>query len=147
MKNTFLISLSVILCGCSASTQFNTTQDNTALTVKDNEQFVVDFEQEHTYSTTSFGQYEFKAESEGYSAMYGSMPLKFNGGYLVADILFFAPALFFNLREVFPYYEFDVENKLIKYKNNEQDEWTVYQPSQAEVDRAMKYFGDAKTSK
>ncbi len=43
-----------------------------------------------TYKATSFGQYRFRAEKPGMEPMYGLIPLKFNSGYLVADILFFA---------------------------------------------------------
>ena len=108
--------------------------------MNDKPQFMLETQPEQTYSTTSFGQYQFKLESEGHEPMYGLMPLKFNGGYLAADILFFAPAMFFNLREVFPYYQFDLEHKEIRYKKNIEDSWTVYKPEAAEVNRAKAYF-------
>ena len=74
--------------------------------------------------------------------MYGLIPLKFNSGYLVADILFFAPAAFYNLREVYPFYEFDVEKNEVRYKKNVGDQWTVYKPTPAEVARAQAYFAN-----
>ncbi len=74
--------------------------------------------------------------------MYGLVPLKFNGGYLATDILFFAPAMFFNLREVFPYYQFDLESNEVRYKKKESDEWTIYKPKVEEVERAKTYFDE-----
>ncbi len=146
MKKIITASLITLLAGCSASTQLQTVQPDVSIQINDKPEFVVDPSQEHTYSTTSFGHYRFRAEAEGLEPMYGLMPLKFNGGYLAADILFFAPAMFFNLREVFPYYEIDIENKEIRYKKNEEDEWTVYQPKQEEVDHAVKYFEKLQAS-
>ncbi len=145
MKKMILSSVILtLITGCTASMQLDARQDNVLISVKNQDQFTVAPQVERTYKTTSFGQYEFKAEAEGYEPMYGLMPLKFNGGYLVADILFFAPALFFNLREVFPFYELDLENKVIKYKLKESDEWTSYKPKQVEVERAIYYFGDSE---
>lgn len=93
-----------------------------------------------SYATTSFGNYEFQVSADGKDPFYGVLPLKFNGGYLALDILFFAPATFFNLREVFPYYEFDQARGMIKYKLKEADSWTEYQPTQEETDRAKRFF-------
>ncbi|MCK8044209.1 hypothetical protein MSG37_04890 [Shewanella sp. 1CM18E] len=143
MKKLLLVPMIALVTACSASTHLQTVQPDVSITINKYQEFVIEPSVEHTYSTTSFGQYRFKAESEGYEPMYGLMPLKFNGGYLAADILFFAPAMFFNLREVFPFYELDLENKEVRYKKNESDEWTVYKPSQAEIERAVKYFGDS----
>ncbi|HEY7866027.1 MAG TPA: hypothetical protein VIC51_08495, partial [Psychromonas sp.] len=62
------------------------------------------------------GKYVFKASSEGKKPIYGLVPLKFNAGYLAADIMFFAPAMFFNLREVYPHYQFDINAGVVRYK-------------------------------
>jgi hypothetical protein len=72
----------------------------------------------------------------------GFLPLKFNGGYLAADILFFAPAAFFNLREAFPFYEFDIEKQVVKFRKQQDEEWASYEPSPAEVSRAKMFFKD-----
>ncbi len=74
--------------------------------------------------------------------MYGLVPLKFNGGYLALDILFFAPAMFFNLREVFPYYEFDSEEGVVRYRLEKDSDWTTYKPTVAEIAHAKSFFGD-----
>jgi len=89
-------------------------------------------------STTSFGNYEFRADAPGYEPLYGILPLKFNGGYLALDILFFAPAAFFNLREVYPFYEFDLDKKNVRYKIKPEDEWSTAVPLQAEELRAKR---------
>jgi hypothetical protein len=137
----FLGSL-LLLTGCSASARFDAVQSDVSLTINEEPEFAIVEAPYHTYSTTSFGQYKFKAEKEGVEAMYGLIPLKFNGGYLAADILFFAPAMFFNLREVFPYYQFDLEKNEVRYKKTESDEWTIYKPKTKEIERAKRYFGD-----
>jgi hypothetical protein len=72
--------------------------------------------------------------------MYGLVPLKFNGGYLAAGILFFAPATFYNLREVYPFYEFDAAHGVVRYRKREQDPWMTHTPTAAEAERAKAYF-------
>jgi hypothetical protein len=107
--------------------------------VKEGQQASVPRTEAHT--TTSFGNYEFRAQAAGADPFYGVLPLKFNGGYLALDILFFAPAMFFNLREVYPQYEFDVEKKVVKFRQKDTDEWSVYTPLAKESDRARQFFG------
>jgi hypothetical protein len=124
--------------GCSATTTLQSTQPNTEIKVKTTTQTTIP--RTESFSTTSFGNYEFEAKAQGHEPMYGLLPLKFNGGYLAMDILFFAPATFFNLREVFPYYQFDVASGVIRYKKIETEEWTSYTPQPDEADRAKKFF-------
>ncbi len=134
------VGVAFLLAGCAASTNFESVQTGISLKINENPKFHIAENTNQTYSTTSFGQYKFKAEKEGVEPMYGLIPLKFNGGYLAADILFFAPATFFNLREVFPYYQFDVEKNEVRYKKKESDEWMVYKPKPEEIQHAKKYF-------
>ena len=144
MKNKLAVFIGVtaILASCSATTNFKTAQPDISLKVNKKPTFEIHKESSQTYSTTSFGQYKFKAEKDGMEPMYGLIPLKFNGGYLAADILFFAPAMFFNLREVFPYYEIDIEKNEIRYKKDESDEWIIYKPKPEEIQHAKTYFGE-----
>lgn len=128
------------LAGCSATTSLETVQQDVSVRV--NGGAPLDLSKDHTYSTTSFGQYRFKAEKEGMEPMYGLLPLKFNGGYLAADILFFAPALFFNLREVFPYYQLDTESNEVRYRKSESAAWMTYKPELEEVRNAKSYFDE-----
>ncbi len=48
--------------------------------------------------------------------------------------------MFYNLREVYPIYEFDVEQGVVRYKKKEQDAWMSYKPTTAEAARAKAYF-------
>lgn len=132
------LALAAGLAGCSATTSFQESPRDLSLLVNDST--FLDINQSHTYPTTSFGQYRFRAEQPGQEPMYGILPLKFNGGYLAADILFFAPALFYNLREVFPYYQIDPEKQEIRYRKKRSEPWTVYRPTPAEIQSAKIYF-------
>ena len=130
-----------LLTGCSATTKFESVQPGVRLKIDNDPDFVIVDGNPYSYKTTSFGQYRFKAESDGYEAMYGNIPLKFNGGYLALDILFFAPAMLFNLREVYPYYRFDLEKKEVSYKSRKSDNWIIYNPTTAEKRAAKKELG------
>ena len=85
-------------------------------------------------------QGQFKVEQADGKSLYGVLPLKFNGGYLAVDILFFAPAAFFNLREVYPYYQFDIDKGVVRYKSKATGPWLEYAPIAAESERAKAYF-------
>jgi hypothetical protein len=90
--------------------------------------------------SSTYPTYEFRAQLAGLDPFFGVLPLRFNGGYLAADILFFAPAAFFNLREVFPYYDIDLEKRVVRYRLNEGEEWRIYHPREAEAARAKEFF-------
>jgi hypothetical protein len=123
-----------LLAGCAATTNLSATQEGTQVTVAGKTETQVPRAVE--LPTTTFGNYEFKAEHPTQGALFGILPLKFNGGYLALDILFFAPAAFFNLREVYPFYQFDLEKKVVRYRSTEQEGWNAYEPSEAEAERA-----------
>jgi hypothetical protein len=89
----------VFFCACSATTTLQATQPNTEIKVKTGSEATAPTTE--SFKVTSFGNYEFEAKTAGHDPMYGILPLKFNGGYLALDIFLFAPATFFNLREVF----------------------------------------------
>ena len=140
-RRVAMIAAVGLAAGCTATTHFSSTQPEAAIAVKESTSTALPRSDE--FSTTSFGNYEFKAEAEGFSPFYGILPLKFNGGYLALDILFFAPAAFFNLREPFPFYEFDLEERVIRYKQKDPDAWIQYRPSPVEALRAQEYFDPA----
>lgn len=143
MKAKQLLALplfAALLSACTATTSLRSSDPTLAVKINDDAPLMLKSPVSKTYKTTSFGQYRFRATQEGMEPMYGLIPLKFNSGYLVADILFFAPAAFYNLREVYPYYEFDVAEGVVRYKKNEQDQWISYIPTAAEVARARAYF-------
>jgi len=56
------------------------------------------------------------------------------------DILLFAPLTLFNLRQVYPYYQFEIEKRVLLFKDKEVDEWREFRPTQAEAARAKEYF-------
>lgn len=73
------------------------------------------------------------------------LPLDLSGGNIALDILFFCPALFFNIREVFPEYEFDLSQRVIRYREKPTQPWTEYRPTEAETARAQRLFGPPPT--
>ncbi|MEX8520939.1 MAG: hypothetical protein AB3X44_20745 [Leptothrix sp. (in: b-proteobacteria)] len=134
----FAVVVGLLLSACAATTTLGAAQAGATIDVKSSAQTVAP--RTESYSATSFGNYEFRAQAPGHEPFYGVLPLKFNGGYLAVDILFFAPAMFFNLREVYPFYNFDVEKKVVKYRYKEGDEWSTYVPLDAEMVRAREFF-------
>ncbi len=138
VKTTGTLVLAAALAGCAATTTITTTQNDAKVFVKASASSAAP--RSETFNTTSFGNFEFRALAEGNQPFYGILPLKFNGGYLALDILFFAPAAFFNLREVYPYYDFDVEKRVVKYKIKASDEWNTYVPLEAESVRAQDFY-------
>ncbi|KQV94064.1 hypothetical protein [Rhizobacter sp. Root1221] len=124
----------VSLAGCTAMTTISSPQAGTTVAIKTGT--AVTAPRSESFAATTFGQYEFRADATGREPMYGLLPLKFNGGYLALDILFFAPATFFNLREVYPHYEFDLDQRVVKYRMTADEAWTTYTPSPDEASRA-----------
>ena len=143
MKKFTIVLVSFVLAACSATTTIQSPYEGVSLKLNADPSVPLD-DGGHTglYNTTSFGNFKFKASDESGQAMYGILPLKFNGGYLALDILFFAPAMFFNLREVYPYYELDHVEGVIRYKKKEEDPWLEYRPTHAEAAGAKAFFGD-----
>lgn len=142
MKTKRIIYVPVLLAlltGCSATTTLSVPQPDATLVVKKSESSNIP--RTEAFSTTTFGNYEFRADAPPHEPFYGLLPLKFNGGYLALDILFFAPAMFFNLREVYRFYEIDVEQRVVRYKRKADDDWSTYVPLQREEDRARKMVG------
>lgn len=127
-----------VLAACSAMTAITATQPKATVEIAG--YAATDTPRTETVPTTSFGNYEFRAIAPGYDTFYGILPLKFNGGYLALDILFFAPAAFFNLREVYPHYEFDIEKKQVKYRLKPEEEWSVFVPLKADEDQGRQAF-------
>ena len=134
------VAAAIVLSGCTAMTTMTATQPNVTISVKDkvaNAKAPVSGE----FGATTFGNYEFKATAADGKTFYGILPLKFNGGYLAVDILFFAPAAFFNLREVHAMYEFDVQQGVVKFRQLPDAQWMETRPTAAEAERAKSYFG------
>jgi hypothetical protein len=139
---TIAIAITVLglLSGCMATTMITTTPPGGTVHISSSDQTTTP--RTETYPTRTFGNLEFRAQAPNQESLFGIVPLKFNGGYLALNILFFAPASFFNLREVYSFYDFDLEKKVVKYKRNENDEWTVYTPTPAESNRGLEVYKD-----
>ncbi len=131
--------LAFALAGCSATASFTSPQDAVSLRVR--EKTYATLPSTDSIKTTTFGNYEFVATTPDGKVLQGILPLKFNGGFLALDILFFAPAMFFNLRGVYPEYELDTAAGVIRYRKKGTTGWTEYQPTPAEAERARAYFG------
>ena len=134
-------AVAVLLAGCAATTSLQSVHPRVDLSVQDKKLGTMPVNVE--LKTTTFGNYEFKAIRADGKSLYGILPLKFNGGYLAMNILLFAPASFFNLREPYPHYEFDVDQGVIKYRGAPNESWIETRPTPEEAQRARKYFGDA----
>jgi hypothetical protein len=132
-----LVTLTGFLTACTATTNITAHQQGAmvdiATTTKTNTP------RSETLSATTFGNYEFRAQAPGFEPLYGILPLKFNGGYLALDILFFTPATFFNLREAYPFYDFDIAKRVVRFRKGSED-WKTYTPSGAESTRARKVY-------
>jgi hypothetical protein len=126
------------LSGCVTTTNLDVAQSGSEVAVKKTTSTTAP--RAEKLATTSFGNYEFMATSPGLEPMTGILPLKFNGGYLALDILFFAPAMFFNLREPYAHYEFDLEKRVVRYRSKPTDAWSVYTPTEAEATRGQHFF-------
>ena len=137
IRNFVAFVMAVLISACSSMTTISSPKDGTTLLLKDRS---VSLPYHENMKGTSFGNYAFKAVDDGAEPFYGILPLKFKGGHLAVDILLFAPAAFFNLREVFPFYEIDVGNGVIRYKTSPNEGWTEYRPKPEEVAHARSFF-------
>jgi hypothetical protein len=137
LKGTIAAVAAVLLGACSSLSTISSTHTGTVVSVQGKR---LDLPATQKLKGTSFGNYEFKAVDADAAPFYGILPMKFKGGHLAADIILFAPAAFFNLREVFPFYEIDVKDGVVRYKNKATDVWTDYKPKLEESVRAQNYF-------
>ena len=133
----FAAGVALLLGACSSLSTISSSRPGTVVSVQSK---TLDLPAQQSLKGTSFGNYEFKAVDTDAAPFYGILPMRFKGGHLAADIILFAPAAFFNLREVYPFYEIDVKDGLIRYKNKETDVWTEYKPKPEEAARAQNYF-------
>lgn len=140
LRAAVLACTALSLSACVASTTFHSPQGGAEVAVKETTATVVP--RTEKLKTTSFGNYEFSATSPGLEPLTGILPLDFKGEYLALDILFFAPAMFFNLREPYAHYEFDLVERVVRYRKNESDAWSVYTPTAEEQARGRRHFAN-----
>lgn len=141
-KNILMVAGTFLIGACSTLSTISSTQSGTVVSIRDKN---LDLPVTQSLKGTSFGNYEFKAVDADAPPFFGILPLKFKGGHLAVDIILFAPAAFFNLREVFPFYEIDVKDGIIRYKSAKADVWIDYKPKPEESARSQSYF-NTKTS-
>ena len=75
------------------------------------------------HRSTTFGRYNYTVAAEGLGSVDGVLPLKVNAGHIVLDVLFFAPALFFNIQDPVDEYLVDIARGTIRFRNGEHGEW------------------------
>jgi hypothetical protein len=132
-----------VLGGCSTVTRLEGAAPGTTLAIKGIAR--TDLPRTEDLASKATGQYEFMATTPAGNTVYGLLPLKVNGGTMAASILFFAPALFIGgFRDVFPFYQVDAENNILRFKLKETDEWRQYQPIVSEATRSKEYFDTLK---
>ena len=136
MKAAVLACAVTLLAACSSVTTITSTSPGTTIVVAGAQK---PMPATMSLRGTSFGNYEFKASGNaeaGAEPVYGILPLAMKKGQMAARILFFAPALFFNLRGAFRFYEVDMQNNAIRYRDREKDPWQTYQIKPEEAARA-----------
>lgn len=136
-KALLLLAL-VLLQGCTAMTKLDAARPGSTLAVRGLDRTELPRTEELKSKAT--GQHEFMAASPTGATLFGILPLRVNGGRMSMSIAFFAPALFGGFRDAFPFYEFDPDEGVLRYKYREQDEWRTYKPTMAESERARQYF-------
>jgi hypothetical protein len=128
-----------LLQACSTTTRFETTSPGATLTLSSKAPVTLPAHVEVDSKAT--GQHLFKVVAADGKEMFGLLPLHVNGGRMAGSILFFAPALALGgFRDAYPYYEFDPQGGTLRYKAKETDEWRLFKPSAAEVERAKTFF-------
>jgi hypothetical protein len=137
---TLLIALSVV--GCAAVTRFESPSPGSTLEILGRSGTVLP--RQERLSSKATGQHEFKAAASDGSVMYGILPLRVSGGKMAVSILFFAPGLFIGgFRDVFPHYEIDPVARVIRYRSSASEEWRVYTPTSAEMQRGEQSFANS----
>jgi len=91
-----------------------------------------------TFAQTTFDNSEFEPPSR--VVRFLRISAEFNSGFLIMDILLFAPLTFFNLHQVYPYYNSTLKRESFFFKDKEGDDWQEFRPTQAEALRAQEYF-------
>ncbi|OHX21739.1 hypothetical protein [Chromobacterium sphagni] len=143
MKNFPVLAVCALaLSGCAATstTTLSGSAPNGAVAIYDSKQVArLPLPQTKAYPVTPTSHYEFKASGEGKPSLYGLLPMKYNGGNIAVGILLFPPALLL-LHEVYPYYDFDLDQGVVRYRARETDNWTEYKPTEQEANNARRHI-------
>lgn len=135
-----ILACAALLQGCVSTAQFKTNMPGSTLALRGGSD-KKDLPRSEDLGSKATGQYQFMATPPQGEPLYGILPLKVNGGKIVASIMFFAPALFIGgFRDPYGFYEFDPTAKALRYKQAETDDWYTYIPTTSESERAKVYF-------
>lgn len=119
--SAFLLFVALVLAGCSTHIMLSSVPEKAHLVVAKSD-ISGTMPISASIRRTTFGKYPFKVEKEGYEPMYGILPLNVSGAAITMDALFFAPAAFWTAQRAFPFYQFDLEKQVIKYRKDDGDE-------------------------
>ena len=137
-----LLLLATLAAGCSKMTRFESPEAGSRLEILGREGD--ELPRSVKLPSKATGQHEFRATAPGGEELFGILPLRVSGGKMATSIIFFAPALFIGgFRDVFPHYEIDPVEQVIRYRSNASEEWRVYVPNSAEIERAKASFAEA----
>jgi hypothetical protein len=138
-RTLICLLLAFSMLGCAAVTRFEAPAAGSTLEIVGRAGTALP--RDEKLSSKSTGQHEFKATHPDGSVMYGILPLRVSGGKMAVSIMFFAPALLIGgFRDVFPFYEIDPVARVIRYRSSASEEWRVYTPTSAEMERAEQAF-------
>ncbi len=135
VSRTALIILAlVLLTGCAVRSNLSSPQADTRIELQ-----LREFEMlphSDLFAATSAGNFAFAAHAPSYDSMYGLIPLKINKGFLIMDLVFFPPAILLNLRGMYAYYDFDLAQGMVRYRQSVRDPWQTYVPTTADAEVA-----------
>jgi hypothetical protein len=134
-----LIACAALLQACTTTAQLKAAAPGASMAIKGIDR--KELPRSEDLGSKASGQYEFMAIPAQGEPLYGILPLKVNGGKIVASILFFAPALVIGgFRDAYAYYEIDANAKALRFRNKEEEDWYTYVPTKSESERAKAYF-------
>ena len=137
-----LLLLITLVAGCSKMTRFEAPEPESRLELLGRDG--VELPRSVKLPSKATGQHEFRAVAPSGEELFGILPLRVSGVKMATSIIFFAPALFIGgFRDVFPHYEIDPVAKVIRYRSSANEEWRVYVPNTAEIERAKASFAKA----
>jgi hypothetical protein len=134
-----IITCATLLQACTTTAQLKAAAPGASMAIKGVDR--KELPRSEDLGSKATGQYEFMAIPAKGEPLYGILPLKVNGGKIVASIMFFAPALFIGgFRDPYTFYEVDADAKALRFRNKEEEDWYTYIPTKGESERAKNYF-------
>ena len=141
-----LVTLAFMITGCQTTANFSSSSEPVKVRIL-RTKVNGELPQTGAVPWTTFKRFPLKVEKEGCEPLYAQLPLRVSGGAIFCDIMFFAPAMFLNMQHAFKFYEFDVENKVIKFKRKQNQEWTIYHVPEDQQTRIKDFFEQSPEAK